>query len=64
MLFGSFGFIEGIGRVMDIGSTMTIYNDSLSPEEADACALGSDWQTVGQDLKTAINDYAKKHKEP
>ncbi len=58
-LFGSFGFLEGMGRVVDLGSTMVEYNQSPSPEEADNRALASDWQAVGDDLKNAMNLYGK-----
>ncbi|WP_041283765.1 hypothetical protein [Desulfobacca acetoxidans] len=62
-LFGSFGFFEGLARVVDIGGTMVVYNDSPTPEEADRKALFSDWRTVGDDISTAVNLYAKKPAE-
>jgi hypothetical protein len=59
-LFGSFGFLEGLARVVDIGGTMVVYNESPTTEEADRRALTSDWQTVGDDLRTAMNLYDQK----
>lgn len=62
-LFGSFGFLEGVARVVDIGGTMVVYNESPTTEEADRHALSSDWQTVGDDLRTAMNLYDQKQKK-
>jgi hypothetical protein len=58
-LFASFGFFEGIGRVVDLGSTMVGYNYSPSIKEADRRALNSDLQAVGYDLENAVNSYAQ-----
>jgi hypothetical protein len=58
-LFGSFDFWEGMARVLDVGGTMVVYNESPSIEEADARALSSDWQAVGDDLRNTMNIYAK-----
>jgi hypothetical protein len=60
LLFASLGFFEGMGRVLDLGSTMLAYNDSSTPEEADARAIMSDWMEVGQDLDTAVRNYGEK----
>ncbi len=48
-------FLEGMARTLDIGNTMQEYNTSSSPEEADARAIGSDWEAVGSDLRKAMN---------
>jgi len=58
-LFGSFGFFEGMGRVLDLGGTMAVYNESPTTEEADNHALYSDWQAVGNDIRNAINSYVE-----
>jgi hypothetical protein len=50
-------FLEGVARVMDIGDTLQAYNDSDSDQEADAHALGRDWQIVGSDIRMAISQY-------
>jgi len=60
-LFGSFGFFEGMGRVLDIGGTMVVYNDSPTVVEADNRALNSDWRVVGDDIRNAMK-YAEKEK--
>ena len=61
-LFGSFDFFEGMARVLDLGGTMVVYNESPTPQEADNRGLYSDWQTVGNDLKNAMNSYAQNQK--
>lgn len=58
-LFGSFGFFEGMARVLDLGGTMVSYNESMTDEEADLRALSSDWQAVGDDLRNAAIKYAQ-----
>jgi hypothetical protein len=58
-LFGSFGFREGMARVLDWWGNMVVYNESLTTGEADRRALSSDWQIVGDDIRTAMNLYAK-----
>jgi len=63
MLFASLGFFEGMGRVMDMRGTMMIANESASPKEADTRAIMSDWQAVGQDLKSAMDNYEEERKE-
>lgn len=61
-LFASFGFFEGMGRVVDLTGTMVDYNSSPTIEEADNRAIISDWQTVGDDLRNVMNSYAKNQK--
>lgn len=61
-LFASFGFFEGMGRVLDLTGTMVGYNASPTIGEADNWALNSDWKTVGDDLRNALNSYAKNQK--
>lgn len=56
-LFGSFGFYEGIARVLDLWGTMVVFNESPTPEEADVRAIDSDWQAVGYDLRNAMIAY-------
>jgi hypothetical protein len=58
-LFGSFNFWEGMARVLDVGGTMVVYNESPTIEEADMRALSSDWQAVGDDLRNTMNIYVK-----
>lgn len=58
-LFARPSFLEGMGRVLDIGGTMTEFNQSLTPEQADALALGMDWKVVGDDLRRAMGQAAR-----
>ena len=41
-LFAMPSFISGMGRAIDLGGTMTQYNFSETPEEADTRAIFSD----------------------
>ncbi len=56
-LFATPSFFEGMARVVDLGATMQIYNDSKSEKEADIKALNNDWRAVGQDIHFAIEHY-------
>jgi hypothetical protein len=53
-LFAMPSFSGGLARVLDIGSTLNIYNVSASPQEADQKALSCDWKAVGTDLLNAV----------
>lgn len=59
-LFARPSFIEGMARVMDLGSTMQIYNNSKSEKEADVKALKKDWEAVGEDILNAVEKYERK----
>lgn len=56
-LFSKPGFNEGMGRVLDIGSTMDVYNESITGTEADQRALLTDWLMVGNDIKNSAKEY-------
>lgn len=56
-LFAQPSFIEGMGRVLDLGSNLQNYNQSPTSEEADYNALLSDWLAVGDDIRSAIKKY-------
>lgn len=56
-LFAAPNFLSGLSRVFDISSTINVYNDSQSPEEADFRALQSDWIVVGDDIREAVSQY-------
>lgn len=60
-LFAQPSFIKGMGQVLDIGATMTTYNDSKSTQEADARAMHSDWSMIGNDIKNAMSLFGVKH---
>lgn len=53
-LFARPSFFEGMGRIIDFGGTLTAFNISRTPEEADARALFEDWRVVGNDLRLAV----------
>ncbi len=53
-LFARPSFVEGMGRALDLGDTLTEYNRSPSGVQADWYALFADWRAVGQDLLSVI----------
>ncbi len=53
-LYASPSFWGGAAQIIDFGDTLTVYNRSASPNEADARALWSDWMLVGMDIRAAI----------
>lgn len=53
-LFARPSFLEGCGRVLDFGDTLTQYNTALTPEQADAIAVYFDWLAVGGDIRMAV----------
>lgn len=59
-LFARPSFIEGVGRVVDVGGTMNLYNESETEAEADAAAIKNDWLAVGDDFRSAINQYERR----
>ena len=58
LLYSEPSFLEGLGRVLDIGGTFDEYNESLTPDEADQLAIASDWYAVGADLYRSIRRFA------
>lgn len=63
-LFARPTFFEGMGRILDFGNTLTQYNVSPTPEEADANALYSDWCAIGDDLHDVMSRYGVTEKQP
>lgn len=61
-LYARPSFLEGMGRIFDFGGTMTVFNTSRTPEEADVRALGDDWRTVGADLRAAVEQVKRQAK--
>lgn len=57
----SIGFLRGMASSLDMGATIPLDVDSfyVSPEDADRYALANDWAEVGNDLKLAMDAYAK-----
>jgi hypothetical protein len=58
-LFSNPTLLSEMGRVLDLGSTMSEYNSSPSAAVADYLALKSDWCAVGSDLNAAIEKHVQ-----
>ncbi len=56
-------FWEGWARIIDLGDTLTEYNQSLSTAQADYLALKSDWYIVGDDILDAYQEALDEQKE-
>lgn len=54
-LYANPSFVEGSARLLDLGGTMEEYNSSLSDDQADTIALTTDWLSVGNDMRNAMN---------
>ena len=61
-LFANPSFIGGLASVLDLGSSLAIYNESPSIEAADVRALESDWRVTGEDLKSAMARWVEENK--
>ncbi len=51
--------LEGAARMLDFGDTLTVFNESPTPELADFYALRMDWRAVGRDLARALRGYER-----
>jgi hypothetical protein len=56
-LFARPSFIAGMARVLDLFGLFDSYNESRSPQEADARAMYADWRITGQDLYDAATQF-------
>ena len=63
-LFARPSFIEGIGRIFDLSGSFNTYNQSRTPEEADARAVLEDWIAVGHDVHVALEQLHGGSDEP
>ncbi|TFH06572.1 MAG: hypothetical protein E4H08_10805 [Candidatus Atribacteria bacterium] len=61
ILFARPSLIEGAARLVDFSGTLSTYNQSESPQEADYKALWADWCQVGAELGEEMNQYARTH---
>lgn len=59
-LFARPSFLGGVARILDLGGTIKIYNDSPSELIADIIALRADWKAVGNEIKIATAQYQSK----
>ena len=55
-LFAEPSFLEGMARLMDMGNTLSVYNSSPSPQDADFWALYSDFAAIGEDMRTIVEE--------
>lgn len=62
-LFADPSFISGMAATLDLGSTLTSYNESPTPLIADALATYSDWRSVGNDLRFAMSKFEESYGE-
>jgi hypothetical protein len=54
-------FLEGVGRIVDFGGCLDMYNESETSEESDMAAIASDWWAIGDDLREEIMKAIKKN---
>lgn len=52
-------FFRGLASLGNLTGTI-VFDESTTPEEADMKALSSDWETVGEDIRMAMNEYEKR----
>jgi len=53
-LFPTASFLLGVGSCLNIAGGYYQYNAANSDNEADLSALRSDWNVVGEDIRTAL----------
>lgn len=53
-LFAMPSWLSGAARTLDLGGVFDEYNDSPTPDQADAWALWHDWRAVGESLWDAM----------
>lgn len=56
-LFARPSFLEGLCRILDLYSSLQVYNRDRTGVEADTRALYNDWQMVGRDIESSIECY-------
>ena len=49
-----------MARVLDLGDTLTEYNQSPTGPQADYYALFADWRAIGQDVIDATRAYQRR----
>ncbi len=63
-LFAEPSFVEGMARILDFGDTLTEFNESLTPTQANSIALTTDWQAVFEDVRIALSKIAEELAPP
>jgi hypothetical protein len=56
-LYATPSFFGGMASILDIGSTLTVYNTSLTPEIADKKAMYADLKVIGDDMRGAMKRF-------
>lgn len=56
-LFAEASPFEGAGRLFDFAGTLTEFNNSLTPEQAEYFAMLADWRAAGDDIRSAMRLY-------
>ena len=56
-LFATPSWYEGVGRLMDFANSLSAYNRTSTPEDADARATTQDWLAVGDRLRSALAKF-------
>lgn len=51
------GFVRGMARVLDVGSTANKRYSPKNVDNIDEDAMLSDWIVVGNDIRRAFNDF-------
>lgn len=62
-LYARPSFIEGVGRMLDVAGSLSMYNISRSPEAADGRAMYEDWKALGHDLRVALEELRSETRE-
>jgi len=52
--------LTGMGTLLNLAGSYYFYNISPTPAQADARALASDWEMVGQDIHHVLNQEKKR----
>jgi len=52
--------LTGMGTLLNLAGSYYFYNVSPTPTQADARALASDWNMVGQDIRHVLNQEKKR----
>ena len=55
-LYANPSFILGMASSLDVGSTLTVYNESETPILADYRAIKADWAAIGKDITLTIKN--------
>jgi hypothetical protein len=51
--------MEGAAAIFDYTPFIIAYNISPTPQSADARAIASDFIATGEDMRSALSDYAR-----